>query len=322
MSCLNQKLTHLSLRQGGRTLIELMISITIGLVVVVAMLAIYTSTNSTGRQSEAGSRMSEDAGVAMNYMSNYIRMAGFSFPQANVASSVATLGSATVEVPDSNFAGAGIRGCDNGFSNISTATTTTALTCNASPTGFGGAIALRFEGDLFNTSPVGTSPNFFPSDCLNNGITSTIASEYIGSPAYTLVESRFFVSQAAVSGTPELSCAGNGGGTGVAFVGQPIMQFVESMAFTYGVANDVAESQVTRYLTAAEVDALGGSVDARWSRVVNVRVCLVMRSQTPDQNAGSSFIDCGGNSTASTGGFLRRTFSSIVTLRPRGGIAV
>lgn len=305
-------------RQLGRTLIELMISITIGLVIVVAILAVYTSTSSTGRQSESSTRMSEDAAIAMNYMASYVRQAGFSFPQANVPANTALASGGTVEVVDSNFGGAGIRGCDNGFSNIATATTTTALTCNASPSAAGGAIAIRFEGDLLNTSPSTTNP----SDCLNNGVATTVASDYAGATNYSLIESRFYVRQGTNSGTPELNCAGNGGGVGTAFVGQPIMQYVESMVLSYGVANDVSSTQVTRYMTSAQVDALGGTVDQRWGRVVSVKICLLMRSEVPDQNGPGTYLDCTGTATVSAGGFLRRAFTSVITLRNRGGISL
>ncbi len=81
----------LRIRQAGVGLVELMISITIGLGVVAAMLAVFSATNSSGRQSETGTRMSEDAAVAMNYMAGYIRMAGYSTARtAELTSSVTT----------------------------------------------------------------------------------------------------------------------------------------------------------------------------------------------------------------------------------------
>ena len=300
------------LRQAGVTLVELMISITIGMVILAAILAVYTSTSSTSKQSESGTRMSEDAAVALNYMSNYIRMAGFSVPLANVPANTAVVGTGTLETADRNFVGAGIRGCDNGFTNP-TVTPTTSLACNT--TGTAAAITVRFQGDTSNTTPSGGNP----TDCLNQAVTTLATSDFDGGVPYPLIESRFYIKTATNSNTPELFCGGNGSAT---FVAQPIMQYVENMAFTYGVADDVSSRQATSYLTAAQVDALGGTMDQRWSRVVSVKICLVMRSEMRDQNAPGSYRNCAGNVVASPNNYLRRSFQTVVNLRNRGGFAL
>jgi type IV pilus assembly protein PilW len=289
--------------QSGVSLIELMVSITIGLVILAAILAVFSATTSTSRQSESTSRMSEDAAVSMNYMTGYIRMAGFSFPQ------ITALGGVT----DSNFAGSGVRGCDNGFSNP-TVSATTSLTCNAS--GGSAAIAIRFEGDVNNTTPAAGNP----TDCLNQAVTASTTSAFNGAPAFRLIESRFFVATGTNSGVAELYCAGNGGAG--AFVAQPIMQYVERMVLTYGIAQDVTSRQVSQYVSAAAIDALAGNVDQRWSRVISVRICFVMRSEQISQAQGSTpYRDCSGASVTPTDNLIRRTFQSVVTLRNRGGVS-
>ena len=297
--------------QTGVSLIELMVSITIGVVILGAILAVFSATSATAKQSETATRMSEDAAVAMNYMAGYIRMAGYSVPRVNASANTATVGTATLTVTDSNFSGAGVRGCDIGFSNAA-ATPTTSLTCKTLGTDTS-AISVRFEGDTYNTSPAGA----LPSDCLNQSVAASTASDY-NSDLYSLVETRFFVKTGSNSGVPELFCAGNGSST---FVPQPVMQYVESLALTYGVADDGSSRLVTSYLTATGVDSLPGTVDQRWSRVVSVKICLVMRSEMRDQNTAGSFINCAGTAVASTDQFLRRSFRSVVTLRNRGGIS-
>lgn len=300
--------------QRGVTLIELMISITIGVVLLGAILAVFSATSSTGRQSEAATRMSEDAAVAMNYMTGYIRMAGFSLPVYNTKSTPATSGSVTIDFPDRNLMGSGIVGCDNGFSNP-TVSTTLALTC-VSATGTA-AISVRFQGDSSNTSP-DASGN--PTDCLSQGVTIMTPSEAQGSPpAYKMVESRFYIKTGTNSGVPELYCGGNGGASG--FVAQPIMQYVEDLEFTYGVAENSTSVVPTRYMTAAQVLSVSPTqIDGAWSRVVSVKICIVMRSEMPDQNAPASYVDCSGNVVASSR-YLRRAFRSVVSLRNRSVIS-
>ncbi|MDO8279152.1 MAG: PilW family protein [Burkholderiaceae bacterium] len=299
-------------RQWGRSLIEVMISITIGLAVLGAILTVYLSTSSTSRQSESATRMSEDAAVAMTYMGNYIRMAGFSFPLANGPANTVVSGTASVEFTDSNFGGTAIRGCDNGFSNP-TVTSTSALSCNS---GSGNsAIAVRFEGDTDNTWASGGSP----TDCLGQAVTTTVASDYDASVSYSRIEARFFTAVGANSGTRELYCAGNGSAS---FAAQPLLQYVDSMVITYGLASDVSSHRVVQYATAAQIDALPGDVDQRWKRVISAKICLIMRSETADQGGAQPYIDCAGTLVTPNDNFMRRAFSSVVTLRNRGGFAL
>ena len=300
-------------------MVELMVSITIGLAVLTAILAVYASTSSASRNSEATTRMSEDAAVALNYIGNYIRMAGFSFPLVNAPANTATVGSGSVQLIDRNFTGSGIRGCDAGFSNPAVANTAS-LVCN-SGTG-SSSIVIRFQGDARNTFPVNatTTPPYAgdPTDCLGQGVATLVNSDFVGAPQYAQIESRFFVRTGTNSGTTELFCAGNGNAFSPA---QPIMQYVENLRLTYGVADNSSSQQVTQYLSASGVDLLPGTVDQRWSRVVSVKICLVMRSEAKDQNGPTTFRDCSGSLTASSNNFTRRAFQSVVTLRNRGGLS-
>ncbi|CAN5435079.1 type IV pilus assembly protein PilW [soil metagenome] len=303
------------LRQGGRTLIELMISITIGLAVMAAIIAIYSATTSTSRQADSSQRMSEDAAVAMNVLGSYIRMAGFSFPQANVATNTVVSGSGTVQVTDSNFSGAAIRGCDNGFSNP-TVSATTSLTCggSAGPDAF----VVRFEADTSNTFPNSDVPPK-ATDCLGQGVSLNATSDYDATLTYTQAEARFYLKSGAASGTRDLYCGGNGTST---FVAQPIMQYVDDMVLTYGVAADVSSHIVVQYLTSAQIDALGATMDANWARVISVKICLVMRSESADQAGAGSYVNCAGTVVTAGDKYLRRAFTSVVTLRNRGGIVI
>lgn len=300
--------------QAGLSLIELMISITIGVFVLGAILAVYSSTSSASKQSESATRMSEDAAIALNFMASYIRSAGFSQPQINLPLYQVMNNGAMEKAKDTNFARAGVRGCDDGFANP-TVSATLSLTCNTY-TGTGtAAIAVRFQGDASSTNPSGANP----TDCLNQAVTALTASDFAGAPAYPMIEARFFVRTAANSGTPELFCAGNGNN----FVAQPIMQYVESINFLYGISETVGSGQVSQgYVNEQTIKALSGGIDQQWSRVISVKICLVMRSEMPDQIAQrGTYINCAGTVTNSPDRFLRRSFSTVVTLRNRAQLS-
>lgn len=313
------RFTHLRSRQpqAGRTLVELMIAIAIGLIILLALSTVYLGTTSTSRQSTTISRMSEDAAIAFNLVGGSLRAGGSSPPRVLVLPGGAIVGGATVEAPDRNFTGASVRGCDDGFTAETAKGAFDDLACNAGGNG-PAAVAIRFEGDEWNTVPVGGKA----SDCLQHAVQSQVNSAIDPALQYTLVDSRFFVA-ASGSGTPELKCAGNGGTGATIFNPEPLLELVEDVQLRYGVAADGVSRDVQQYATAAEVDALGGaSVDANWSRVVNIRVCMVMRSQNRDQAGSGNYINCDGNSVASAGGFARRSFTSVYALRNRSGFLV
>lgn len=318
--------------QRGRSLVELMIGLTLGLVVLGAVSVVYFGANQTGRQSASISRMTEDAGIAFNYIGGSLRMAGFSPPRALISSgSVSTFNGVKTVAPDKNFVGAAIRGCDNGFANGGSATFDD-LTCSSSTTG-AGAFAIRFEGDTTNSVPITASGVLYPSDCLANAVRTGAPSAYQAPPSgaaiptgaltagyYRLVESRFFGQIGAASGTPEIFCGGNGAGFNQS---QPLIQSVENIQLRYGIAasTDPADQDVVAYRTASQIDALPGNVSTRWSRVISVRVCLVMRSEEKDQNGNGPYENCAGDIVTSNDSLIRRSFTSTFSLRNRAGFS-
>lgn len=65
------------LSQGGFSLIELMIAMTIGLVILGAVVQIFVSSHATYQLDEGMSRVQEDARFSMDYLAKDIRMAGY-----------------------------------------------------------------------------------------------------------------------------------------------------------------------------------------------------------------------------------------------------
>jgi type IV pilus assembly protein PilW len=72
-------------------------------------------------------------------------------------------------------------------------------------------------------------------------------------------------------------------------------------------------------MTAAQVEALPGDLDEKWSRVINLRICMVLESQVRDQAGPSNYIDCDGTSVASSDGLARKAFTTVYALRNRSG---
>ena len=99
------------------------------------------------------------------------------------------------------------------------------------------------------------------------------------------------------------------------------------MQFTYGTMNATAgpTATVAGYLTAAQVIAssdLAALPDdaARWTKVITVRICVLVRSERPvvTDAASASYTKCDGEvDTTKTDLRLRRAFSTTVVLKNR-----
>lgn len=282
-------MTATALRRGrprrGVSLVEVMVSLVIGLVVVGAVMVSYLGSGTSGRQQSAFSTMTEDAQIAFTILQRDISMAGYSRPI-----DTATAASGTVTFTKA-LSTRSIFGCDTGFTSPSASSST--IACGGSATQ---VIEVVYEADRY-TSPGGNK------DCIGNTIAAT---DVTAGATATMAYNRYYVSNSA-SGRPELHCASSGQ------TGQPLIENVESMQISYGEAAASDVRQVVRYVSAANVTS--------WDRVVAVRICLLMRSAEPvltDEDI-SSYTDCSQATVTPVDKYARRAYFSTITLRNRMG---
>ena len=287
---------HGPARQVGFSLVELLVSMTLGLVMLGALVALFSTSLQTNNQNSTSAQMTEEGGLALEFLARYVRMAGFSPPLVNASGASVLVNGIQTQAIESDFAGAGVRGCDGGFVDATAAWGSLSCQAGGSP-----AIALRFQGDLANTEP--SSANL-PTDCLAQAVSTTTPSIYDATRQVTLVESRF-----TVNNKTELVCGGNGN----SFVAQPLFGNIEGLRLSYGMAADGRSGQVLRYVNAA-------SVDQRWARVVSVKICMVVRASTPDQSQPLPYVDCDDQTVTPADKYVRRSISTVVALRNRSAL--
>lgn len=289
-------------RQSGRSLIELMIAMVIGLVVLGAVLMTSISSNRTSAVNTQVARMQQDATFITQLLTSQLRLAGYS---AVAEKPVLRAPIPEILSTNTNYGGPPVVGCENGFANVN-AVDYTALACigggaNAAPD----AISIIYEGDTSNTFPTAGNPNQ-PTDCLGASVAPTVLSSSPVraasiDPFYARIENRFFI-----RGTT-LFCLGNGN------LGnpQPVLDNVLDMQITYGVAdtpgpgnrlgiNDPLKEAVS-YRNANQVNNMApfpeGVVgpEARWNRVVSATVCLVLQSDLGALDLPTPYTNCQGN---------------------------
>jgi type IV pilus assembly protein PilW len=312
----------------GFTLVELLVAVTIGLVVLASSLSLYVASSRGSQMSQVDTQMNEDGILAINLIQQQLKQAGYS-RQVIPAAGAAVMG---------NYAGPAVRGCDGGFTN--TAADFDSLACT---TGSGSdAVAIRYEATTDNTMPT-TDASPLATNCVGKGINAATASQASPAPTpasaagnYALADNRYSVTDANTQ--PMLSCRGaeQSGTSNAIGVSQPLLANVESMQILYGVASrpsaelaatyDPLRHQIISYLTASEVDVLPSTsvlpniTEDRWSRVLSVRVCLLMRSDQPVKDApagGMAYKNCSNVDATGNDGYLRRTYTTTVLLRNR-----
>ena len=270
--------------QVGFSLVELMISMVIGMVVVGAVLAAYLGAGATTRTSRAMSQITEDASVALSVLRSGIGMAGYSTP----------IGVA----PDKTFLraynGPGLFGCNTNFEDVG-ADLIADLSCAV---GSGpNAIAVAFEADAGNS--VVNALNV-PLDCLGNAIVAN------ANPTY-LAYNRYYVSD------NKLMCMGPVNDTPDALVDN-----VVDLKIRYGVPPSPKADHVAFYGDADDVGAL--PTDPNWAMVKAVRVCVVVASVENVMDAdGITYRDCDSAEVTPADGDRRmfRAFTTTVVLPNR-----
>ncbi len=318
----------------GFSLIELMVSLAIGLIIVVAAMSAYLGAASSSRMSDAQSRMNEDAQAALNVLVQQIRMAGTNPVQANrldvyghnpvynptyVGGSVTAYANGTTTYSVSSGPSAfSIRGCDGTFSNITNTFTVPNLNSftNCGTSTLPDSIAISYEADRYNTAPSGNNP----TDCVGSSLPTITATFPVGAASFSVADNRFYIANS--SNIPSLMCKGISSGT------QPLVENVEDMQLAYGTVSTTEVSNtatVAGYLTASEVIALAPTADTSgystaWGKVLSVRICIVVRSDRPvvSNAVSGGYYKCDGTlDTSKTDLRLRRAYFTTVVLRNR-----
>jgi type IV pilus assembly protein PilW len=312
----------------GLTLIELLVSMVVGLIVILAAMASYLGSASAARVADAQAQMNEDAQAALAILSQQFRMAGNNPIQSGrtpeFKRNPVYRDSGPEFIPNSLFHA--LRGCDGRFGDMDADHNIDTFTC-PQQLDQPDAIAVTYEADRYNT-PTSASASG-PSDCIGEGAASwsanvqTIGVDGIVTPqtvSFHVIEHRFFIGTSTAITTPSLYCMNRE-------KREPLVENVVDLQLSYGVVPPdvvVAEGNIAGYLSATELmnaPALGALTEAeRWSRVAAVRICVVMQSQRPVAGSASAtgYVRCDGSlAPAGADGHLRRAYHATVALRNR-----
>lgn len=305
-------------RQRGVTLIELLVSITIGLLLAAAASYLFVSTNRISKVIDAKSQQQEIAGIVLDIIGRDLKNAGFypaNFPSTAASSKFQGAYTNVVAAAVPAF-DQGVFGCSGAVFDVATGLCPTPVATEPDS-----LVINYFSADNFDITGVGSR-----QDCLRQNVelasfsgvqynaaragagtagTSTVVLPLFISNAYGLGSSYTYQQDNQSIQTRSFRCAGNGPNANPY---QPMIAGITQLRFRYGVASATTLEAPERFYTATEVSALGtvdinGELRTGWQRVSAVQVCVVAKTldSSVRQTATGSYTDCDNNTISFTG---------------------
>ena len=306
--------------QRGLTLIELMVSVTLGLLLSGAVTALYLATRQTSRQGEALTQMDANAQIVMDLIGRDIQMAAYypaPLPRDTSTAAAHERGTYFNNVTSTPAAyNDGLYGCEASKFNPSTqlcATSTGATAADSlvisyfTDDNFGSGSRLGLQNDCLGQA-VDTSATTYNQSRRTDGLPVQIVNHY------ALVTQSLSLDGNTIS-TKALACQGNGKPTG-AYVA--IASGIEDLQLSYGVAETAGSLSPSRFYNATDVGT-------KWPQVTAVKVCVLVRSieavRLNDKGGSSArtYVDCQGNTKtlANTNRALFRRYEQVFAVRNR-----
>jgi type IV pilus assembly protein PilW len=309
-------------RQAGRTLIELIISIAIGLVIVAGVSSLYLSSSGVSRTANQIGNVEQTGQLALIFMGETIKQAGYG----------EIVGSDFVGQGQTLFDGAHVRGC-TGQRFVDAFATTPDLNCTGAVAG--DAIYVRYQArPVIAQMDAGEADRISLRDCLAQVPpveTINPASFRPGAGVARQMVTNVF-SYDPVAQT--LDCRGSGGGAA-----QPILRDVvdfrvfyrfDDPAYVAGRSGDTNAAPMGGSIRdAAYINGLSAAAADPWNYVVAVMVCMSIRTNEQGVSATTTTAQprcpataaeaaSGVNlTTTTTDGRVHRVFSKVFTIRAR-----
>ena len=303
----------------GFSLIELLVSMAIGLVVSLAAASAYLGTRATASAQEELSRTNEYGKLALDMIGRELLMAGhYPASSPNDVNITTVKGVFDPAVKTGAAYAQGLFGCSGAVFQPASGT------CGTADASKPDSVVINY----FSSPELGT--NFFNGfDCLRQDTRNdpvNTAREASGLPL--LISNRFGIATTSIVqptgnsiSTGSVACNGNGQSSETNIY-QPVFEGIEDMVIRYGVHDGVSSLTPLRFYTATEMNALGAAGGLTgWQRVASVRVCLLSRTlqntRLRDTGTARTYRNCRGEDVAynASEGSIFKTFERTFAIR-------
>ena len=296
-----------AMRARGFSLVELMVAITLGLIILAAVSAIFVNSKRSYSTQDRLARLQENARFAMQFITRDLRMAGYSGCAKDISNINNTLNNSASFTYSANVPIEGIDNAASGAAAWSPSAYVSGLT-NINPNT--DAIAIRMADPsqvvsistaMQNTTDaltLSSASNFtkdniiIVSDCDNADVlqissinsssllhatggsspgnsTQTLSKPYDTAAKVMMFHTLVYYVKNRTDGTPALYKVDNG-------AEQELVEGVESLQATYGVDTDSPSDGIPNlYLRAGEA---GLTTAAQWAAVKSIRIGILVRA--------------------------------------------
>jgi len=286
--------------QGGLTLVELMVSMVIGVVLLVGVVKVYTQSNSAYQVSESAARLQDTARYALSVIEPDVRMAGY---WGYYKGSLGVVGAVAQTAPTAAIGGAGATTCGKNFDldltqSVQGSNDAYTLACaafNGRPVVTADTLTVRRSATTQSTAPAAVigplrvCSSYTSAQLVNTAPAAQCPVPPNGSVADLVVNTYYVArdSQAAAN-SPALRMWALTPSTvnNPDFVDTEIVPGVEDMQVQFGIDWTGGSCVATQYVDAFAPAAWPA---ASTGQIVSVRVWLLVRADAPEQG----FIDNG-----------------------------
>ena len=335
---------HAPHRQRGVTLVELMIALAIGLLVTVAMLKVYVDASRMYRFNEGLARVQENGRFALEFIRRDARVAGFwgCYSDATLTNGVSATSDAYINVGAGHITGTSDDGLNSSDSITFRSATGSGALVTSGMSGTGDSVTVESVGALSTNTAV------LISDCEDGdlfqvtGIAGTALAHAAGANANVSPNlNKAYAAGARVYEARQTTyCVADGigkdndgnpipslrrlvnpkSGQTCASNGDELLEGIENMQILYGEDTDADADGANGDGTANRYVAFGASgLDI--DRIVSVRISLLARSLNNNLTTAPSPYTFNGIAVtpASTDKYLRKVFTTTITLRNKAG---
>lgn len=321
--------TGLKLRgQSGVSLIELMVSVAIGLALVAGLLTVLASTSSNSKTNERTSELMTNGRYALDALRHELRQAGFrGYTWAEpTAPDTAALGAFTNECLASGATSTsfvsnirqGVWGSDN--TNPFSSTCIPSANYASNNAGIGSdVLVIRGVADLPTTTPQANTVYFRSAYAVGQIFRGAVGPTFAGTQTpladFAVKVYAYYISPYTNSATESpkvpalyrVALQSNG-----SMVRELVASGIEEFQVQYGVLTTAPDTRYYDILTGTSTNTLASD----WDNVNSVRIWLLARNETAEpEYLNTSSYQMGNKTVTVNDGYRRQLFTTVVQLR-------